>query len=739
MYLYFDSKGTLLETINDEAIRQYNVGVNTINVFIEDANAPDSGKIPWDIYSLLYRFQLADGTLVSTSDGENITIDYTVSRDNGDLKKKKIPFNINRDLKHFKYGKEYEFFVIDVPCGRISELADRQEQNTVNFVSEGDVFKRGGVVLMTIQAAKTGSRFLSLERVAFTVENAVMLPDEAVNSSEFNWLLQQYIIGDYLRPQLVYGAVDVITAEHDFVIEGNVYKIDLSLTTFNRQPLVGEKVLYIYRKDISSLYPELYKTFAVLAEIDSINEDDSIASISFLEDSKIDIRGSQGHNILYYGAIQRISGNIEIGMNINLIKANINVPLDFLDYDFIGDDIWLFFTKDYINYLGICSISNYIESEGRVMAKLEKYIRLTGETGATGATGATGPQGKEGTTFIPRVVDGTLSWTNSDGKVNPSSAYIRGPEGPTGAKITKTELVSETSSGNKYKQTFDNGTTAEFIAPKGPQGADGTTFTPHVSENGIISWMNTDGKKNPTAVNIKGPVGTTFTPSVSSDGVISWTNNGGLDNPNEVNIRGPKGANGRTYIPSVSEGGVISWTVGEPTSIPDAVDIRGPRGFTGETGPQGTQGERGNRGDSVTNVVLKTTEYSEEYSKSTIQFITGDGVHLPTVEIPVKNGIEPNCISFTDSVAPSVWVETSTYSSYGYNYQAVLHYYGSKNLYPIETYVPEVIPTDIGDIMSTNFAPFAESTSVGIAIFAKEKPTTTKTFNVSLTHAIANE
>lgn len=739
MYLYFDSKGTLLETINDEAIRQYNVGVNTINVFIEDANAPDSGKIPWDIYSLLYRFQLADGTLVSTSDGSNVTIDYTVSRNNGDLKKKTIPFNINRDLKHFKYGKEYEFFVIDVPCGRISELADAQEQNTTQFVSEGDVFKRGGVVLMTIQAAKTGSRFLSLERVAFTVENAVMLPDEAVNSSEFNWLLQQYIIGDYLRPQLVYGKIDAITEEHNFIIEGNVYKIDLSLTTFNRKPIIGEKVLYIYWDNTLVSFPELYKSFAVLAEVDSINEDDSIVRISFLKDSKINIRGSQGHNILYYQYIQNITGEIGFGTDVILDSRNINVPLDLLDYDYKKNDIWLLFNNNDINYLGLFGISSYSKSENKIVAELRTYVRLTGETGATGATGATGPQGKEGTTFIPHVVDGTLSWTNSDGKVNPSSAYIRGPEGPTGAKITKTELVSELSSGNKYKQTFDNGTTAEFIAPKGPQGADGTTFTPHVSENGIISWTNTDGKKNPTAVNIKGPVGTTFTPSVSSDGVISWTNDGGLDNPNEVNIRGPKGANGRTYIPSVSEGGVISWTVGEPTSIPDAVDIRGPRGFTGETGPQGTQGERGNRGDSVTNVVLKTTEYSEEYSKSTIQFITGDGVHLPTVEIPVKNGIEPNCISFTDSVAPSVWVETSTYSSYGYNYQAVLHYYGSKNLYPIETYVPEVIPTDISDIMATNFAPFAESTSRGIAIFAKEKPTTTKTFNVLLTHAIANE
>lgn len=35
--------------------------------------------------------------------------------------------------------------------------------------------------------------------------------------------------------------------------------------------------------------------------------------------------------------------------------------------------------------------------------------------------------------------------------------------------------------------------------------------------------------------------GTTFTPSVSDDGIISWTNNGGLDNPEPVNIKGESG------------------------------------------------------------------------------------------------------------------------------------------------------------------------------------------------------
>lgn len=53
---------------------------------------------------------------------------------------------------------------------------------------------------------------------------------------------------------------------------------------------------------------------------------------------------------------------------------------------------------------------------------------------------------------------------------------------------------------------------------------------------------------------IAGPKGTTFTPNVSADGVISWTNDGGLANPSPVNImgptgpQGPAGADGSNYV-----------------------------------------------------------------------------------------------------------------------------------------------------------------------------------------------
>lgn len=70
-----------------------------------------------------------------------------------------------------------------------------------------------------------------------------------------------------------------------------------------------------------------------------------------------------------------------------------------------------------------------------------------------------------------------------------------------------------------------------------------------------------------------GTDGITFTPSVSETGVLSWTNDGGLENPAPMDIRGPAGAQGPQ---------------GE----------QGPAGPQGEQGPAGPQGETGPQGDT---------------------------------------------------------------------------------------------------------------------------------------------
>ncbi len=59
---------------------------------------------------------------------------------------------------------------------------------------------------------------------------------------------------------------------------------------------------------------------------------------------------------------------------------------------------------------------------------------------------------------------------------------------------------TEIESTNEY-------TALEEAIKKAAALKDGTTFTPSVSDEGVLSWSNSDGKENPAAINIKGPKG----------------------------------------------------------------------------------------------------------------------------------------------------------------------------------------------------------------------------------------
>lgn len=108
-----------------------------------------------------------------------------------------------------------------------------------------------------------------------------------------------------------------------------------------------------------------------------------------------------------------------------------------------------------------------------------------GRDGADGTDGQNGEPGQNGATFTPSVsTDGVLSWTNDGGKENPASVNVKGPAGAPGKDGS-----------------------AGAPGADGEPGQDGTTFTPSVSADGILSWTNDGGKENPASVNIKGPAG----------------------------------------------------------------------------------------------------------------------------------------------------------------------------------------------------------------------------------------
>lgn len=93
---------------------------------------------------------------------------------------------------------------------------------------------------------------------------------------------------------------------------------------------------------------------------------------------------------------------------------------------------------------------------------------------------------------------------------------------------------TEIESTNEY-------TALEEAIKKAAALKDGTTFTPSVSDEGVLSWSNSDGKENPAAVNIKGPKGD---PGAKGD-----KGKPGKDGASElfiVNVQAQSGADGYT-------------------------------------------------------------------------------------------------------------------------------------------------------------------------------------------------
>lgn len=139
----------------------------------------------------------------------------------------------------------------------------------------------------------------------------------------------------------------------------------------------------------------------------------------------------------------------------------------------------------------------------------------------------------------------------------------------------------------------------EFDGPPGPQGETGPK-----GDTGATGPQGPQGERGPEGpqgiIGMRGLPGYTFTPTVSEEGIISWRNNGTLPNPDPVNIKGPQGVEGQAgadgqdgVSPAVT---VTDITGGHRITITDA---DGPHVFDvmdGEDGQNGQDGQDGQNG-----------------------------------------------------------------------------------------------------------------------------------------------
>lgn len=98
-----------------------------------------------------------------------------------------------------------------------------------------------------------------------------------------------------------------------------------------------------------------------------------------------------------------------------------------------------------------------------------------------------------------------------------------------------------------------------------------------------------------------GQNGATFTPSVSEDGVISWTNDRELENPEPVNIKGADGKDGKDGVDGYTPiKGVDYFDGKDGVNGKDGADgytpIKGKDYFDGVNGKDGKDGVDGKNG-----------------------------------------------------------------------------------------------------------------------------------------------
>lgn len=179
---------------------------------------------------------------------------------------------------------------------------------------------------------------------------------------------------------------------------------------------------------------------------------------------------------------------------------------------------------------------------------------------------------------------------------------------------------------------------SHLVGKKGDRGEQGYYFTPSVSENGILSWMNNGDLDNPATVNITGPKGDAGVPATieitsiavdngsSESGTPSAEVISGTVSPqdakyslafhNLVGKTGPIGPRGYYFIPSVSSDGVISWNnnSGGELANPVAVNIRGP------------QGPVGNPLNIIANAAITPAEVAEDTLGAVSAYLESQGI-----------------------------------------------------------------------------------------------------------------
>lgn len=188
--------------------------------------------------------------------------------------------------------------------------------------------------------------------------------------------------------------------------------------------------------------------------------------------------------------ISKINSGVEYADGDGISPSAINDPIEGTLYSqIITDNLSQAPDVSEANQYGTVGVS-FVDGNivNGVQTKKLKFSNLKGKDGTNGvsiinATAGT-PTITDETTITPITFEfsdtttKTVNVSAQKGKTGETGATGKtgatGPRGATGAKILSTTLIGEASNGGyKYQQTFDDGSIATFVAPRGPAGKDG--------------------------------------------------------------------------------------------------------------------------------------------------------------------------------------------------------------------------------------------------------------------------
>lgn len=178
MYIYFDKNGYLQEFIN-YPIRQGAINANKIYIYIErSTNLIVDGvyKLPAMYTVCVMNFQLPKPIENVTDENGNLLNPYTFGISSKKVTKE-IPYDEKRDLKYFKYFKQYEFieFTLQAPI-----TTNNGDVNcTVNLINDLD----------SDGEWDDEEEFLPLDTFSFHVQSSVVVKEVQVTASQYHYLL----------------------------------------------------------------------------------------------------------------------------------------------------------------------------------------------------------------------------------------------------------------------------------------------------------------------------------------------------------------------------------------------------------------------------------------------------------------------------------------------------------------------------------------------------------------------